>query len=184
MEVASMRRKGLFLFAVPLLAACGGIHGTGTDSTSSPIASASPTIWAPPGQLQVGTIPESMLNFNGYGFYPPPTDAHPTITQVQAEQDALAGGSLYAATGQALRVRSSYLANEVYRNGTTVLVWVVDTSPDKPFPPGSGGGGEALPSSAPGGGASNGTPVPTQAWDQWSWVIVNAQTGAYGVYGG
>lgn len=161
------------------LAACGSLHGgagSSISSSSNTSTTSSPAAWPPPGEVQIGTIPNEVLNADGFAFYPAPANAQPTVTQEQAESKALAGPNPYASSGQPLAIRHTYLVNELSKGAAPdgyVLAWVVDISPDRPFNPISGGNGfDQSPAST--------SAEPSAEQDHWAWVGINATNGNAG----
>jgi hypothetical protein len=169
-------RIPLALLMVAAIAGCGSLHG-GAGAVTSATPTGSSGDWAPPGQAVVGSIPASLINSMGMAYYPAPPDAKPAISQAQAEQIALGGPPIVSP----LKVRATYLVENLGKStlsgatpGNRSLTWVVDMSPDQPFPQ-IGGGQPASPQTSP---------APTPQPNRWLWATVNAETGAFDTWFG
>lgn len=135
-----------------------------TNEAGSPSANG-PSDWVPPGQLQLGNIPTTILNADGMAFYTPPDGAAPKVTQAEAEQKARAAALPDPSTGEPPEVLHSYLVEELSKStiathgrGSGYLNWFVDLSP-------------------PTSGASL-SPSYNKSHVEWEWALVNAETGA------
>ena len=165
-----------------LLAGCGPNGSTRTAGQGAVSSSSAAATWPAPGEIAIGRIPADEFHAHGYAFYPAPSDASPKITQAQAVQAATSGNPIGAAQWT---VRGAYLVEAVsgLPPNRSSLDWIIDLTPDQPFPP--IGGGAAVAGSSPGAIAGS-TPgaIPTSAYQQWLWAMVNTDTGAYGIYAG
>jgi hypothetical protein len=181
-----IRRALITGFVVGVIAGCGGgVYGAGAGSSTAgspypslPSPTDQPASWPPPNQVPIGGIPTATINSMGMAYTPANGNSQPAVSREQAEQIALGDPSPYASTGQRPAVRQAYLVEQVDESApdNPALVWVVDLSPDKPFPPVSGGnaaGGTAAPASP---GAQN------RNTEHWVWVTVNANSSASNVW--
>jgi hypothetical protein len=174
-------------FVISVIAGCSGVDGNGAGAGLSTAGSPYPSLpsptdqpasWPPPNQVPIGGIPTNTINSMGMAYTPPNGNRQPAVSREQAEQIALGDPSPYASTGQRPAVRQAYLVEQVDESApdNPALVWVVDLSPDKPFPPVSGGnvsGGTAAPASPS---------AHDRNTEHWVWVTVNANSSASNVW--
>jgi hypothetical protein len=132
--------------------------------------------------VALGAIPESAFDSDRVAHYHAYPWEVPRVSEAAAIQTALREGQSFVSP---VRVRRTYLVVSVYRLqirradlGRRYLEWIVDLSPNCPFPAISGGppGVRSAPASPP--PQVPGCPVVTYQMTRSLWVEVDAASGA------